>query len=300
MHPKKMIRILRSPLLAVTYQAKATADSIRIWRHKNRGQIPWSDGYLLHKLHYISGLLDSPQFIRDFASRKQLDPMFGWRLDERVVEIPWVFSKLSQDKTRILDAGSALNFTPFINRLTQAKKQVTILTLSPEEEAFWKSGVSYHFGDLREMPFRDNWFDEIISISTLEHVGMDNINYGTATESLSRHDFLDAARELRRILKPQGTLLITVPFGKPQDIMWGEAVFMQQFDENLLQQLQDCFVEDTVHTKFYKYTENGWVISTLEDCKEMAYFVVRESTAPAPDFAAAARAIACIEVTKQG
>jgi hypothetical protein len=41
-----------------------------------------------------------------------------------------------------------------------------------EATALGEKGTSYRYGDLRRFPLGDNWFDEIISISTLEHIGM--------------------------------------------------------------------------------------------------------------------------------
>lgn len=62
---------------------------------------------------------------------------------------------------------------------------------------------------LRDLPFGDEEFDVAIAISTLEHIGRDNTQYGLAVEE---SDTLDAAlHELRRVAK---RLLITVPSGK--------------------------------------------------------------------------------------
>ena len=69
---------------------------------------------------------------------------------------------------------------PRTRRLLPTVDELTIVTLAPEPVAFTSLGVSYLYGDLRQLPFRDDWFDEVACLSTLEHVGMDNAVYGAA------------------------------------------------------------------------------------------------------------------------
>jgi hypothetical protein len=73
--------------------------------------------------------------------------------------------------------GSIFNFREIAGHLKVSGKHMTILTLVLESRAFWQRGISYHYGDLRRLPFRNNWFDEISTISTLGYVGMDNRIY---------------------------------------------------------------------------------------------------------------------------
>ena len=57
-------------------------------------------------------------------------------------------------------------------------------------------GSAYHDGDLnRRLPFADAAFDAVLSIEGIEHLE-------------DRYTFL---RELRRVLKPKGTLILTTP-----------------------------------------------------------------------------------------
>ena len=72
-----------------------------------------------------------------------------------------------------------------------------------------------HVPDLRDIPVRDAYYDTISCLSTLEHIGCDNRPF-THKNSNREHrpeDFIFVMKELRRVLKPGGSLLLTVPFG---------------------------------------------------------------------------------------
>ncbi len=139
------------------------------------GYLPWKSGYDTYKWNAISEALTSANILDLFQTKVNLPEGFGWRIDERIVEYPWLFSNLKSESKRVLDAGSALNFLPTLEHLQNLNRDVTIMTLAPEDKAFWNKKISYHYGDLRQLPFRDEWFDEVVSISTIEHVGFDNI-----------------------------------------------------------------------------------------------------------------------------
>lgn len=235
-----------------------------------------------------------------FREGWQLPDNYGIGIDERCIEFLWYFEVASPAAKTILDAGSALNYQFAIRHPYFRNKKLTILTLAPEENCFWKLGISYQFGDLRDLPYRDDYFDEIVCISTLEHVGMDNSLFTGTTQSIyfNENDFVIALKELKRILKPEGRLLVTVPFGKYEN--WGE---FQQFDAALLEKAANSFGARNRQESFYFYTGDGWKFTTdRKKCQNMSYSkhalncqwgTKASSQLPEPDMAAAARAVAC-------
>jgi SAM-dependent methyltransferase len=256
----------------------------------------WSLGYIEYRWHLTYKLLKQT----DFLTRLQLKQPFtayGIGLDERVIEYPWVFANLSQGGL-LLDAGSALNFLGLIRLLKDSDHELMIYTLAPERKCFWNESVSYHFGDLRNQPFKSGLFDNIVCISTLEHIGMDNQNYGYTSESISENDFILAVNEMSRVLKTGGNLLITLPYGYRDYVKWNNSIFMRQFDAELLQLLIQSQPHIQFEVCFFKYTAQGWQQASQDECENVHYFNMHHEK-DAPDGAASARAIACLKGIKQ-
>ena len=136
---------------------------------------PWRVGYYEYKEQSLSEAVRNDSLLDGFAENQSLPQGYGYRLDARIIEIPWVLSRVRKHEGgRFLDAGSALNYDFVLEAPALKDKQTTIVTLAPEGQAFWQLGVSYVFGDLRDLDFRDERFDFIACISTIEHIGMDN------------------------------------------------------------------------------------------------------------------------------
>src|SRR4051794_15463984 len=121
-------------------------------------------------------------------------------VDERPIEIPWCLARVRPGE-RVLDVGYAFAEPAYLEGLGELG-EVTGVDLVSREVA----GVTSVQADLRELPFPDATFDTAIVISTLEHVGRDNTQYGLASEA---DDSLGAAlRQLRRVAS---RVLVTVP-----------------------------------------------------------------------------------------
>ena len=234
----------------------ATADAVQkqIEHYVRNGRRPWSRGYPQYKDAFIAQQLRDADFIERLRRGEQLPAGYGEFLDERVVEYPWLFARLGEGGGegggRLLDAGSILNFPHIITQPALQGRALTVLTLAPEKHCFWEKAISYAYGDVRDLPFRDGWFDEIVCLSTLEHVGKDNTRVGyTADRRLNENnaeDFLVAVRELKRVCKPGGRVLVSVPYGRFTDFGW-----YQQFDARLIGKLIDAFAPARRHETYF-------------------------------------------------
>ena len=105
--------------------------------------------------------------------------------------------------------------------------------------------------DARELPFDKGSFDQVLLVSTLEHVGADNALYGLSDDRPGGR--LEALQEIRRVLRPGGRLLASVPVGEPADHGW----FRQEDGEawGRLFARAGFFVEEQ---EIYELTGAGW------------------------------------------
>lgn len=266
--------------------------------------LPWTAEYQQYREQTLTSLVSDADVRARFADGSDLPPGYGAGLDERCVELPWLLSQLPRGAGRLLDAGSSLNHTLMLNRPVVAEKQLHIVTLTPEEDAFWRRGISYVYEDLRSLPYKDGLFDIVVSVSTLEHVGCDNRFYGSLAAVQALDDFPKAAREMSRVLRPGGLLLLTVPYG----VHRFHGAF-QQFDRRRLSMALDGFGEmAAVQETFYRYARNGWQRASDEACADAEYVawvaaLMRTGQRPPDlrhehDYAAAARAVACVRMVK--
>jgi SAM-dependent methyltransferase len=254
---------------------------------------PWTPEYVERHREFVTRALDDPALIAALRAGRELPAGFGVGFDERVVEFPWT---VTRDLTgRVLDAGSTLNHPHVIVRIRPRVDELDIVTLAPEPQSFPFLDISYLFADLRELPVRDAIYDRVVSISTLEHVGMDNTQYGDEGPRSSdpSADVARAMAEMRRVLKPEGKLFITVPYGAKADLGWQRVFDLEGLDE-----LVDAFGPREQHREFFRYTAAGWQRSDPQEAADSVYrdhFAESESEPP-PDRAVAARAIACVEL----
>ncbi|WP_009634492.1 methyltransferase domain-containing protein [Synechocystis sp. PCC 7509] len=293
---------------------KQVYENFRDWRYKsiknkqikayiNNERKPWSVGYELYKKDFIYNVINDASTLEKFRNNQKLSEKYGEFLDERVVEYPWFLSRVDNKTSKILDAGSILNYDYVLKHDRLCSKAITIVTLEPEPNCYWENRISYVFGDLRQLDFKDNCFDEVVSLSTIEHIGMNNSIYSDneAFQEKKNLDFLLAVKEFKRVTKPGGKVYISVPYGKYTDFGW-----YQQFTKEMIDQLIATFAPSKLVETYYCYEAGGWSISDKEHCQDFAgfnihdtkYFNPKSTKDYDPDYAACSRAIAALELWK--
>jgi SAM-dependent methyltransferase len=305
MRPRQIAKRFLPPIVVDAIRWLKNGDAHKpLHQYLQSGRVPWSPGYATYKRQLITQSLADETLLERFRRCEPLPPDYGVGVDERCIEYPWLLAHLCDEAETLLDAGSTLNHDFILDHPVLQRKVIQILTLAPEANCFWQKGISYLFCDLRDILIRDSYYDIVACLSTLEHVGCDNTLYSrNDSDREHRPEDLDLVmHELRRVLKPGGTLLLTVPFGA-----YRHFNTFQQFDQKLLSRAIEAFGKASqVTTTFYRHTAEGWNLANTEDCAEGEY-VEWIMKPPAerprkfqlqPDKAAAARAVACAQIVK--
>lgn len=168
--------------------------------------------------------------------------------DERPIEIPWALARV-RDAARILDVGSAYAEPAYLAALLAlGARELVAVDLAAVDVP----GLHAVVADVRDLPFADDSFDLALCISTIEHVGFDNTVYGV--EAAPGEDGVQRGlAELRRVLAPQGRLVVTVPTGAREEHGW----FVQLEPDEWRRHFRAAGF-DTVDEETYLLAGGGW------------------------------------------
>ncbi len=137
--------------------------------------------------------------------------------NERGIEVPLAAEACDWTGCQgvILDAGASLNRRELYRQEVLPAGRIWHYTQSLAREEMARAGAhaSYLCGDLRHLEFSDGAFDHVVCVSTLEHIGFDNLQYGGKAED-DPESWRLALAELWRVLKPGGTLFVSVLAGR--------------------------------------------------------------------------------------
>jgi len=155
-------------------------------------------------------------------------------VSEREKEYPFLMRNLDAKKgMRILDVGCSGSLV--CHWLVSKGCEVHGVDVRPYKEI--PRGMAFYQADIMEkLPFPDDYFDRIVCISTIEHVGLGG--YGDIQRI--KGDFR-AMDELKRVLKMKGRIVLTTPYGytwkeyQPRDAYPHTA--WRVYDKNMLRLL---------------------------------------------------------------
>lgn len=181
---------------------------------------------------------------------ENLRPSATAGMTERVIEIPWVMSRYRGER-RVLDIGTAWALPVYSKHLaTLGVPDLQGLDLVAKRVP----GFQMSQGDVRALPYATGTFDLVLCVSTLEHIGLDVSGYAGHPQEQEATGDVAALREMARTLVPQGRILITVPFGRREQLHW-----LRQYDQPAWEDLVRKSGLSVAEAGYYSYGDvRGW------------------------------------------
>ncbi|MCK5320170.1 DUF268 domain-containing protein [Candidatus Parcubacteria bacterium] len=171
---------------------------------------------------------------------------------DRNLEYPWMIKNINITKGELLDVGSTA--CDLLYELLPETIEINGINLNKQTAKNNKIKLSQ--GDIRNTGYQNDYFDCITCISTLEHIGVSG-RYNSDND----HDGdIKAMQEMKRILKPGGILLVTVPYGT-KDVL----PINKLYNKNRIEKLFNGY--DIVEQKFSKFNQkfNLWLETREEE-----------------------------------
>lgn len=110
--------------------------------------------------------------------------------------------------------------------------------------------IQFKATDVRDMPFEDDSLDLVIAVSVIEHIGLENAQVNQPEQPMPNQDGdLDALREINRVLKPGGRLIMTLPYGIVEGLILGSSA--RCYSTQRLQSINEILEPEIL--EYYEY-----------------------------------------------
>lgn len=169
-------------------------------------------------------------------------------MSERSVEIPWA---VAHAVAPILDVGCAES-----TYLGDLPLPIDGIDVRPCHSEFLRH--SYQ-ADIRS--WSGGQYATVLAISTIEHIGLKNEDYGTEEDDADGD--IEAVSACYRHVKPGGKLLVSVPFGLPRDYGW-----FRQYD---LERINKLCALLPFTAEVWLYRNGDWVQVEPAAAEHVAY-----------------------------
>jgi SAM-dependent methyltransferase len=120
--------------------------------------------------------------------------------------------------------------------------QTTVARFAPFSELNPRSYLSIQQTDATRLPFADNSFDKIICSEVLEHI----------------EHYQDVLREIKRVLKPEGVLAVSVPRTWPEKICWQLSSAYHQVEGGHIRIFNARQLCAEIESLQFEYTHRYW------------------------------------------
>jgi SAM-dependent methyltransferase len=172
------------------------------------------------------------------------------KLHSRCIEYPFAAAQLGEARC-ILDVGSAKADPAWISWLEHLPIEVHATDYDQPSEEFRR--IKFCRADVRNLPIPDQTYDLVFAVSVIEHIGLASPQvFAREIPHISENGDLEAVQELARVLKQSGKLVMTLPFGLDDVILWGDA---RNYTQNSIRKFDQ--VLSLQFMEYYEYQHTG-------------------------------------------
>ena len=179
------------------------------------------------KLTNAGSLLKGKLLARARDAEMKFVSFFGYRTS-RTVEYDFIMRNIPSRARKILDVGSTGSLLP----LKLAKRGYNVWCIDSREYHECHPNLTFVKGDILRSLFPDDFFDLVVCVSTIEHIGV-----GAYGDPQYEDGDRLAVKEFGRILKEGGTLLLTAPFSGEYRVLPWMSSYERIYDYNRLKSL---------------------------------------------------------------
>jgi len=173
------------------------------------------------------------------------------KMSERSIEYSFVFMNVGRPPATVLDVGCSGSDLP----LMLSAHGFLVYGIDVRDYHVENPTFTFRREAMTSTSFPDDFFDIITAISTMEHLGLSG-RYGIEEDDPLADKM--AMKEVDRILKKDGRLILTVPYGRFNVF----KPFHKVYDEKHLTDLISDF--QVLKEEYFVRKRNGFWVSTSE------------------------------------
>lgn len=166
---------------------------------------------------------------------RNLYPCLGDNTGETLIEPvyfyqdTWAFEKITQQRpANHVDVGSHHMFVAFLSKVLPLT-MVDIRPLSLKLE-----GLNFREGSILALPFADQSVESLSSLCVVEHIGL-----GRYGDPLDPNGTEKALAELKRVLKPNGNLYLSLPLDDENKVFFNaHRAFQEDYLKKIFEPLE--------------------------------------------------------------
>ena len=201
---------------------------------------------MIKQINDFEKLIDSSgnTFEKNFIESMDLQKISYYNqlpMSERFDEYMWVIKNL-KNQGALLDVGCSESL--FAQEISKSSAlQVYGIDIREPEYA---PNFEFSKESAEKTHFDNDFFDQITIISSLEHFGIN----AYSNKIINKNADVEAMKEMRRILKSDGLILITLPYGIDSSNSF------RKYDNSRIEKIMDGF--KILEKKFLVQTKVGW------------------------------------------